>query len=802
MIVAVSNKGVLLNKVLDASSNTIWDELKKIRESSELEKKTIRRRWIWELIQNASDCTPKDKKIDIKVDYSNKQIVFSHNGLPFSYENLLDLITQISSKQSSEEKKTGKFGTGFMSTHLLSDIVQIQGSFIQDNKYKKLEFAVDRSGDNYIDIKNKTKIMLEQLDIISENQEELHEEYENTKFIYSIKDDDVKAAVEEGIVDLKETIPYVLTFNKNINSITYNGNCYRKEKEKVSPSNKKLKAVQIKSSDSIKDLIILDEKNVTIGCAIENKDNKLSFLPIPNTMPKIFCEFPLLGTEEFSFPIVVNSNLFEVERDRNAIRDSNPVNFELIKVAVSLYKELINYCVEKTITRNEFNICILKPVTSSIIQSYSYEEINKYINKSTIIPIHNHEGVFKRLAFRDSDYNVIIGIPTTKKSMHRDLLWDILSNYDGVPIPTKETYVGWAAVFGGNLEFSWLNNTFKDSNIDKLVVHLKEKNLFLDWLNQFYSLWIRDAGVEEVVESAFTPNQINEFVQFGNIYLDENIDNELKQILTLLGGKIKKQLLNQGITSFKQYFEEHRNRIKDNEVCCDRIEFKVSEILGKETVDSIEREESTQRVFNRLTDWFLLNPQKSKEWFKNLYPKRMMLSSPEENLRRYKIAEKIEENNIKYEDLDEIINNRDKIMEIITNSELSRDDIVNQLKHVITSSKEMKDYVERLLSRSIENVFKYLSGLKNYELPATLEQWRNESYSDTVFPSKYNGKDIRIVIRPSDYQKIIFYYDEELEALDDTDYQLWTDDGEKQIMVTLGDLLKTTGISKIPLNNI
>ncbi|MEH7140436.1 hypothetical protein, partial [Priestia megaterium] len=135
--------------------------------------------------------------------------VFSHNGLPFSYENLLDLITQISSKQSSEEKKTGKFGTGFMSTHLLSDIVQIQGSFIQDNKYKKLEFAVDRSGDNYIDIKNKTKIMLEQLDIISENQEELHEEYENTKFIYSIKDDDVKAAVEEGIVDLKETIPYV-----------------------------------------------------------------------------------------------------------------------------------------------------------------------------------------------------------------------------------------------------------------------------------------------------------------------------------------------------------------------------------------------------------------------------------------------------------------------------------------------------------------------------------------------------------------------------------------------------------------
>lgn len=351
----MSNGEVLLNKVLDASSNTIWDELKKIRESSEIEKKTIRRRWVWELIQNASDCTPKDKKIDIKIDYSNNQIIFSHNGLPFSYENLLDLITQISSKQSSEEKKTGKFGTGFMSTHLLSEIVQIEGSFIQkDSKYTKLEFTVDRSGNEYSDIKNKTKTMLEQLDLISKNQEELQEKYEDTKFIYSIEDDDIREAVEEGIVDLKETIPYVLTFNENINSITYNGNCYKKGNEKTSSKNDKLKVVQINASDRNKELLILNENNVTIGCAIERKDDKLYFLPISRTMPKVFCEFPLLGTEEFSFPIVVNSNLFDVERDRNAIRDSNQLNNELIQVAVSLYKQLIDYCSKSA--RQEMNL--------------------------------------------------------------------------------------------------------------------------------------------------------------------------------------------------------------------------------------------------------------------------------------------------------------------------------------------------------------------------------------------------------------------------------------------------------------
>lgn len=298
------------------------------------------------------------------------------------------------------------------------------------------------------------------------------------------------------------------------------------------------------------------------------------------------------------------------------------------------------------------------------------------------------------------------------------------------------------------------------------------------------------------------PNQNNEFIQFNDIYLDENIDNELKEILTSLGGKIKEQLLNKDIVAFNDYFNNQSSKVKTNAICANEIDSKVSQLLTKETIDNIERTENTQKIFNRLTNWFLANQEKSKEWFENLYSKQMMLSSPEENLKRYKIAEKIEENNIKYEELDELINNRDKVMEVINNSELSSEDIIKQLKHVVTSTEEMKRYVENLLHRSIENIFNYLSKLKDYTLPATLEDWISEKFSDTVFPAKYKGEDIRIIIRPSDYQKIIFYHDEELEALDDYAYQLWTDDGENQKMITLGDLLKTTGISKIPLTKL
>ncbi len=90
-----------------------------------------------------------------------------------------------------------------------------------------------------------------------------------------------------------------------------------------------------------------------------------------------------------------------------------------------------------------------------------------------------------------------------------------------------------------------------------------------------------------------------------------------------------------------------------------------------------------------------------------------------------------------------------------------------------------------------------------YKIPSTLEEWEKEKYSDTVFQALKNGKNIRIIIRPSDQSKIIFFNDEEMEALDDTDYELWTDDGQGNTrIITLGDIIKTTGISAIPLRNI
>ena len=96
--------------------------------------KSVARRWIWELIQNAKD-VHNGSGVNIKIEYDQtpgtERIIFSHSGKPFTADNIRFLIEQVSSKDREKDvdgkrKATGKFGTGFLSTHLLSEKVKVK----------------------------------------------------------------------------------------------------------------------------------------------------------------------------------------------------------------------------------------------------------------------------------------------------------------------------------------------------------------------------------------------------------------------------------------------------------------------------------------------------------------------------------------------------------------------------------------------------------------------------------------------------------------------------------------------------
>jgi hypothetical protein len=136
-------------------------------------------------------------------------------------------------------------------------------------------------------------------------------------------------------------------------------------------------------------------------------------------------------------------------------------------------------------------------------------------------------------------------------------------------------------------------------------------------------------------------------------------------------------------------------------------------------------------------------------------------------------------------------------------SGLSIDEVSNNFIHNSIRKKYSFDYYQQIMERAIKNVFEYLKKTQKYEIPDSIEDWKETSYSPTVFLAKKDGLEIRIVVRPSDNDKIIFYYEQEVAAVDDTAYELWTDNGQDNTrMITLGDIIKTTGISVIPLKKL
>ncbi|GEM_PF-5675117 len=90
-----------------------------------------KRRWVWELIQNAKDSVSisdieNPQKVNITFHLSNNKLTFSHDGSPFALKDLLALVRRTSTKSyNNENGNTGKFGTGFVTTHALNRKVNV-----------------------------------------------------------------------------------------------------------------------------------------------------------------------------------------------------------------------------------------------------------------------------------------------------------------------------------------------------------------------------------------------------------------------------------------------------------------------------------------------------------------------------------------------------------------------------------------------------------------------------------------------------------------------------------------------------
>lgn len=822
-------------------------------------------RWIWELLQNAKDSISEnaDRNISVQLEINSDSIVFKHNGSYFTELDIRGLINQISSKEVEEgtqSKKIGRFGTGFLTTHLLSRKVKISGIVAtKSDDFYTFDFVLDRDSNDTNELALKVEQTWKDFQESTQKIESSYDENDfNTTFTYLLKTKAQREIAVRGLKEFANLIPYVFTFIPKIQDIKIVNSgksfLYQKTTEEIHP---RITKIHRSLNGKLSDVLIFNLKNkkVSIAIEVEKIETGYSVKSIEN-IPKLFCDFPLIGTEKFHFPVVVNSFFFNPQTERDGIwlkgDDDEEVleNKQLIETSFELVRDLVNQ-VSKEDFFDLYNLAITK--TPSTNDKYFdigwYEEkiqkpLREFLKASKLVETNKGKESIEKVYFPDKD----------QSNENREKLWQFSYDLKVNALPKKEHIQKWANVIWADC---------KKVNIDDIVADLKDKkniseladtlelkvNQVYEWLNEYLKFVYENSSSLTFHNYEIIPNQNGDFKTCKNIYLDEIEDETLKEIAQLLDYNYYEELVHRDILTSEQCTKA---------ITLDDIARKITSLLDSETDN-----DNRKMAITMLIEWFDNNEERSKEYFSTLYRKKekLLVDTIEDKQSLYSILnskvdisevanlvkqakknpDKIMESIDKAKALDELLqeygaSNIDELKGLILSNtsidpkdnqslndtlqteprkeitqeilaslgvttleeltEVLKDEkISQQFYHTSTPTVEMFQYAQIKIERAKKNIIEFLKNHKDYDCSDY------EELAPTVIGGiKKFGRSQPIVVRPSDNKQVIIYYDSEKDILDYESAELWIEDGRNDPKrLTLGKVLKSTGITRIPV---
>ncbi len=298
------------------------------------------KRAIWELFQNAVDLSPY---CEITIAVTELELIFSHNGVPFTMQTLDCLFTQVSSKTLTEKKldreeadPIGQYGTGFMTSHSFGDIVKVSGG-IQDH-FEDGDNKIQTEGHIHFDgleIDRSTEDWEKLCDEIRELRSKVtkllslpltYDELPYTVFKFKFNNELNKKRAIDAIQSLRTILPYVMIFNdrlKKVNVTDITGNTTEYRKNDIELNKESYFSQSISINNEVKQINYLKSDRLIIALPFKDLPGDGDFIGIsdslPPTLPRLFLFYPLIGSEHFGFNFVIHSKNFQPTEPRDGL---------------------------------------------------------------------------------------------------------------------------------------------------------------------------------------------------------------------------------------------------------------------------------------------------------------------------------------------------------------------------------------------------------------------------------------------------------------------------------------------------
>ena len=564
----------VVNVVLaDNTAQSVLNHLKALESNST----HVRTRWIWELLQNARDASlDSNGSLVASIEQSDNQITFRHNGAAFSLEEIAHLIYHGSTKVDSEEM-IGQYGSGFLTTHLLSSEVNIYGQ-IEDGRC--FDFRLIRK--------------LGSVGELSESMRQATKDFEHslsqrpandgftTEFRYPLSSD-AQEVVAAGIEALTKCAPFIIAFNRAFSVIRINTPNFCRTfsvTDRNLLEQTRLESVVVSETEAgnqkVQEYLLAHGHMTSIAIPMQTVVDGQRCLPIEDT-PKLFLGFPLIGTEDFAFPAVINSFRFTPTENRDGAhlgQSDNQANLDN-QAAIEEASNLLISMIEYAGSSKWKDVYLLTAIPS--IQQRDWlntDWLRKHYREYLIPEIRQTPMLLSEegpIAAEDAIIPFTENVPVDEGV---EALWDILNGLTCFHkiLPRRNESVGWC-----NSAESWaraLNCDVSElkevSDGRKLASHVEEASLDRDqewgqvenlqallrvnvdaivWLSQFCG-FLMNCGPDDVIRHrSIIPNQAGFLGTVSELHRDQAISEELKDIAESLEWTLRRELRDTRLTS-------------------------------------------------------------------------------------------------------------------------------------------------------------------------------------------------------------------------------------------------------------
>ena len=337
------------NRIKDQilTENTAQAVLKHLK-ANQSNRRRMLARWIWELLQNARDTSGATQgDLVASIAYQDGDLIFQHTGRPFTMFELGHLIFHGSTK-IEDKGLLGRYGSGFLTTHLISPEIEVSGRLDDGRAF---QFTIRREDGSVQELSASMDRAWQEFNASLARTRESKEF--TTRFRYPVTEDSTDA-VKSGLDTLMCCAPFVIVFNPEFSMIeARSADAYTsfRKVDRKQPADKN-------GPSLITVLETKDGNEARIEYLVENSGHTSVAVPLEHMgeargcasatgIPRLFLGFPLAGTEDFSFPVVINSFDFTPTEDRDGVflgqgtDDANRCNQNIIEEACGMTADLI-----------------------------------------------------------------------------------------------------------------------------------------------------------------------------------------------------------------------------------------------------------------------------------------------------------------------------------------------------------------------------------------------------------------------------------------------------------------------------